>query len=265
MRPLSPLATPSDPASRLPWHKELGRDAARELSITAALLLAGCLALAQLASFGVSYVTTVMVVFLVGAALVWRGLHRGHPHPRFGPANRVTLGRFALCSLLAGLFGAPTAQSETLAWAVVGVATLTALLDGFDGRLARRSGLASPFGARFDMEADAWLTLVLCLLLMHFGQVGAWVLAAGLMRYVFVAAARVWPWLARPLPPSRRRQAVCVAQITTLIVCLAPVVPTQLAAGLAAASLAVLALSFTLDLRYLALAVRVDRLEPTPG
>ncbi|MEO7854402.1 MAG: CDP-alcohol phosphatidyltransferase family protein [Rubrivivax sp.] len=254
MRPLSPLAAPSNPAPLAPLHTGLARDAARELSITAALLLVCSLAVAQLASFGAAFAPTVMGVFLLGTALVWRGLRRSHPHPRFGPANRVTLGRFALSSMLAGLLGEPTVHGETLEWAVVVMATLTALLDAADGRLARRSGLASPFGARFDMEADAWLTLVLCLLLLRFGQIGAWVLAAGLMRYVFVAAALAWPWLAGSLPPSRRRQAVCVAQITTLIVCLAPVVPPPLAAVLAAASLVALTLSFALDLRYLALA-----------
>ena len=72
------------------------------------------------------------------------------------------------------------------------------------------------------------------------------------MRYAFVAAARVWPWLAAPLAPSRRRQTVCVVQITTLIVCLGPIVPPALAAALAAASLAALTLSFAVDLRYLA-------------
>ena len=91
-----------------------------------------------------------------------------------------------------------------------------------------RRGLASEFGARFDMETDALLMLVLCLLVLHFGKAGAWVLAAGVMRYAFVLAARLWPWLARPLPPSRRRKAVCVVQITSLIVCLGPIVPRGL-------------------------------------
>jgi hypothetical protein len=72
------------------------------------------------------------------------------------------------------------------------------------------------------------------------------------MRYAFVAAAAVWPWLSAPLLPSRRRQTVCVVQITALIVCLGPVVPPPLAAALAAASLALLGLSFAVDVRWLA-------------
>jgi phosphatidylglycerophosphate synthase len=138
------------------------------------------------------------------------------------------------------------------AWLIVMAATLTALLDAVDGALARRSGQSSEFGARFDMETDAAFILVLCALVLQAGQAGAWVLAAGLMRYAFVLAARRWPWLAGALPPSRRRQTVCVVQITTLIVCLGPIVPRSFAAALAAASVALLAMSFAVDIRALA-------------
>ena len=72
------------------------------------------------------------------------------------------------------------------------------------------------------------------------------------MRYAFVAAAALWPWLAAPLPPSRRRQAVCVVQITALIVCLGPIVPPALASALAALSLLLLGASFATDVWHLA-------------
>jgi phosphatidylglycerophosphate synthase len=244
-------------AGPAPTREALARDTARDLSVAAALLLAAGLALAHLAPFSAAYAAKAMTVYALGAALIWRALRdpprhpHPHPHRRFGAANRLTLLRFALCALLAGLLGEANARGDALAWVLMVMATVTAVLDAADGVLARRSGLASEFGARFDMETDAWLTLVLCLLLLHLDKLGAWVLAAGLMRYAFVAAARIWPWLAAPLPPSRRRQAVCVAQITTLIVCLGPMVPRALATPLAAASLMALTLSFALDLRYL--------------
>ncbi len=224
----------------------------RELAIASALLLGCGVLLASIAPFGPAYVAKVMTVYALGTVLVWRGLQRGHPYPRFGAANRLTLGRFAISALLAGLVGEANASGAPLAWTLVIVATITAVLDAADGPLARRSGLASRFGARFDMETDAWLTLVLCALLLQFDKVSAWVLASGLMRYAFVGAASAWPWLAAPLPPSRRRQAVCVAQITVLIVGLGPIVSPVLASALAAAGLAALSLSFAADLRYLA-------------
>lgn len=229
----------------------LRREAAFDLARAAGALWLLTLALALGADLGADYPAKALLLFAAGAALVWRGLGRGaHPHARFGTANRVTLLRMALACSLAGLIG--EAVPAPWAWGVVALATLTALLDAVDGALARRSGLASAFGARFDMETDAALTLVLCALVWQAGQAGPWVLAAGLMRYAFVAAAAAWPWLAAALPPSRRRQTVCVLQITALIVCLAPVVPPPQAAALAAVSLALLGLSFAVDVRWLA-------------
>lgn len=235
----------------------LQRDAVCELSFAGLAVALGAALLAWAAGLGPHYTIKALLLYAAGAGLVWRALGRGaHPHARFGAANRVTLGRLALAVLLAALVG----EAMPAAWWIVALATLTALLDAVDGALARRSGLASAFGARFDMETDAAFTLVLCALVLQAGQAGPWVLAAGLMRYAFVAAASAWPWLAAPLPPSRRRQTVCVLQITALIVCLGPIVPPALTSMLAAASLALLTASFAIDVRTLARA-RHDTVE----
>ena len=246
----------------------LWRSAALEISLLGLALLLATLALARLAGFGPAYVAVAMAWFGFGALLVLRGLATGaHPHARFGAANRITLLRLAMAGLLAGLLAdaawvppLAAAGTATLAWGVVLLATVTALLDACDGALARRSGLASAFGARFDMETDAALTLLLCALVWQGGQAGPWVLAAGLMRYAFVVAAHGLPWLAAPLAPSKRRQTVCVVQITTLIVCLGPIVSPALATALAAASIALLSASFAIDVRTLA-RTRHTRLE----
>lgn len=235
---------------------DLRRDAARDLALVAAL--AGVLAasLGAAGGLGLDYLAKTWLVYGLGAWLVWCALAH-HPHPRFGPANRVTLVRLGSMALLAALVGEPLPRPPLpsmapAAWWLVVIATATALLDAVDGALARRSGLASAFGARFDMETDAAFTLVLCALVLQAGQAGPWVLASGLMRYAFVAASRPWPWLAGALPPSRRRQTVCVVQITALIICLGPIVPPWLAASLAAFSLTLLSLSFAIDIRTLA-------------
>lgn len=234
----------------------LRRDAARDLAVGAVLV--GVLATAMVAAVGLGtgYLAKTGLVYGLGAWLVWRALAH-HPHPRFGAANRVTLWRLGSMALLAALVGEalprpPLPSMAPAAWWLVVIATVTALLDAVDGALARRSGLASAFGARFDMETDAAFTLVLCALVLQAGQAGPWVLASGLMRYAFVAASRPWPWLAGALPPSRRRQMVCVVQITALIICLGPIVPPWLAASLAAFGLALLSLSFAIDVRTLA-------------
>ena len=91
-------------------------------------------------------------------------------------------------ALLAAALGEP--HTTALAWAATALAILTSALDGVDGWLARRSTLASAFGARFDMETDALLIMVLSALAWRWDRAGAWVLACGLMRYAFVAAGR---------------------------------------------------------------------------
>lgn len=234
----------------------LRHDTARDLTVAAALVGVLASALGAAGGLGIDYTAKAWLVYGLGAWLVWRGLP-AHPHPRFGPANRVTLFRLASMALLAALVGEtlprpPLPSMAPAAWWLVVIATATALLDAVDGALARRSGLASAFGARFDMETDAAFTLVLCALVLQAGQAGPWVLASGLMRYAFVAASRPWPWLAGALPPSKRRQTVCVVQITALIICLGPIVPPWLATSLAAFSLALLTLSFAIDVRTLA-------------
>jgi hypothetical protein len=72
------------------------------------------------------------------------------------------------------------------------------------------------------------------------------------MRYGFVLAGRIRPWLRASLPPSRRRKAVCVQQGVTLLICLLPPVTATLAGAAAALALTTLLLSFALDIHWLA-------------
>lgn len=167
-----------------------------------------------------------------------------------GPANRVTLARALLVCLIAGALVDPAWLAARAHW-LVGIATLALAADGLDGWVARRTASASAFGARFDMELDAFLILVLCLCVLALGKAGAWVLAIGAMRYLFVAAMGPWPWLGAELPESFRRKTVCVWQVASLVVALSPWVPSQVAAGLLASALGLLAWSFALDLRWL--------------
>jgi len=226
----------------------LRRDAWREMAAGYGVLLL-CIAGARaLGDFGPWFGVKATLLFAAGCACVRLGLAQHAPHTRFGAANRLTLLRLALIALLGALFGEAPAEPHALAWGVVLLATLTAVLDTFDGPLARAAGMASPFGARFDMESDALLVLVLSVLVYSFDKAGAWVLAAGLMRYAFVAAASMWPWLAAPLAPALRRKTVCVVQITSLIVCLGPIIARPWSTAIAAASLALLAGSFIADI-----------------
>lgn len=130
------------------------------------------------------------------------------------------------------------------------VLTAVALaLDAVDGQVARRTGTESPLGARFDMEVDAFLILVLSVYVAM--SLGAWVLLIGVMRYVFVAAARALPWLNGPLPPSMARKTVAAMQGIVLLVAAAGVLPLLAAHTAVLVALALLVWSFGRDIRWL--------------
>jgi phosphatidylglycerophosphate synthase len=176
------------------------------------------------------------------------------PRP-FGAANWITAARAVYAVSLLGYTLAAVVldarPSPSLRWFWI-VGALGALaLDGLDGRLARRFGQASAFGARFDMEADATTLAGLSLLVWLCDQAGVWVLASGAMRYIFVVGSWAWPVLAAPLPPRKRRQAICVAQTAALIFGLVPLVPPFVAGPLCLAALAVLGYSFAIDVAWL--------------
>ena len=188
---------------------------------------------------------------LVAVVVVARISPANHPFTVFGAANQVTTARAAFVSLVAGAIGEP--RDPAIAAAAAAAAMAVTMMDGVDGWLARRQRTASAFGARFDMETDSLLILVLSILAWMYGKAGAWVILSGLLRYVFVVAGWLWPWMARPLEPSRRRQAVCVVQVVALIAVVEPFVTPPLSTVAAAAALAVLAGSFAVDTRWLAL------------
>jgi phosphatidylglycerophosphate synthase len=218
------------------------------LGVTLAAVLAGLLILDR------AFAWRALSLLAVGGALLLALAAKHWPATPFGAANQVTLARATMTLVLAAMLG--LAPSDPLAWALVVIATVAAVLDALDGWLARRRGEATAFGARFDMETDALLILVLAALAWQLGKAGPWVLSAGLLRYVFVAAGHALPRLARPLPPSRRRQAVCVVQIVTLIVCVAPPFVPPASGAIALAGLVLLAWSFALDTAWLARGVR---------
>jgi len=207
------------------------------------------------------YFAKAAAVYAAGMAAAWRYRRGRHPYPQFGPANWITAIRALLVSLVAGLIG--EAPSSSVAAAAIVFGGAATILDGVDGWLARRTGMASEFGARFDMEVDSALILALAVLAWEHDKAGAWVLAAGLLRYAFVAAGFVLPWLRAPLAGSWRGKAVCVLQIAALLIAVAPPVPRIVAEPLLAVALAALAYSFAVDIAALYLRSRGSTAPPS--
>lgn len=182
---------------------------------------------------------------VLGAALV-RSAAR-HRVDTLGPADLVTVARATLscgaAALVAESFVAAPAVGTLATVAVVALA-----LDAVDGQVARRTGTGSAFGARLDGEADAFLMLVLSVYLAR--PVGPWVLAVGLVRYVFAAAGWALPWLRAQLPPRYWRKVVTATAGVALVVGVAEGAAPATYAVLAVAT-ALLAESFGRDVWWL--------------
>lgn len=190
--------------------------------------------------------------WVIVVLLILRGLPN-HRHTGFGTANAVTSFRAAGAIILTGLLPMSHTISETSTnlWIVSLCIAGLILLDGVDGFLARREKLSSDFGARFDMETDAFLALVISLLIWESERAGIWVLGLGLMRYAFV----LWSWFSPPLTatlfPSMRRKVVCVIQLGALCLMISPLLYGSAIALVGIAALLCLSASFLVDIVWL--------------
>ncbi|MEU9986651.1 CDP-alcohol phosphatidyltransferase family protein [Streptomyces sp. NPDC048045] len=180
-------------------------------------------------------------------AVLSRALHRSRLSS-FGPANRVTLGRATLVGGVTALV-ADSFESTPPVALLVGLTAVALVLDGVDGKVARRTGTSSALGARFDMEVDAFLILVLSVYVAM--QLGPWVVLIGSMRYAFVAAARVAPWLNAPLPPSFARKTVAAVQGVCLLLAGAELLPLAVNLAVVLLALGSLLWSFGRDVLWL--------------
>ncbi|MEM8588487.1 MAG: CDP-alcohol phosphatidyltransferase family protein [Pseudomonadota bacterium] len=242
------LVTGFRPQSSWPQPVQLRLNTAMILASAGIALAVVAMLLDKLA--GTTLIAPSSLILFGGIAVVLgTAIARHHPYPVFGAPNAITLLRTVMVCAMAGILAAGFVAQW--AWAMVVVASVALILDGFDGWAARRSGIQSRFGARFDMEIDALCLLVLSAMVADLGKVGGFVLLIGLARYLFIAAGWLWPVLARPLPDDRRRKTICVVQGVVLTVCLAPIIPPLLAVPAVIVALALLLYSFAVDTIWL--------------
>jgi len=183
----------------------------------------------------------------VTCAALTRGLRRSGAGG-LGPADRVTLIRATLVGAVTALT-VDSVNRPAPVGMLVTLVTAALVLDAVDGGVARRTGTATPLGARFDMEVDAFLLLVLSGYLA--GPMGDWVIMIGGMRYAFVVVTWLLPWMRGTLPPRFWRKVVAATQGVVLLVAAAGVLPRPVTAAVLAASLALLVESFGRDVRWL--------------
>lgn len=176
-----------------------------------------------------------------------------------GPAGLVTLARATLVGVVTALVADGLATGATHVALLVGITVMALVLDAVDGRVARSTGTVTPLGARFDMEVDAVLLLVLGV---HVAMlVGPWALAIGLVRYAFVVAGHAAPWLRGTLPPRYSAKVVAALQGVVLVTAASGILPAALTVALVAAALGLLTWSFARDVAWLRRTSRTAELE----
>jgi phosphatidylglycerophosphate synthase len=224
------------------------------------VVVAGVVAAARLgpAALLVGAAAALALVVLVDHAYhrAYHGANHGPRGRSFGPADHVTMARATLACGSAALVtdavlspGGRTGPSSADDLLLVALATTGLVLDAVDGRVARATGTVSPLGARFDMEVDAFLVLVLSVNAAR--TLGAWVLAIGLARYALLAAERVLPFLRRPVPVRYWGKVVAATQGVVLTVVAADLLPAGPATVVVVLALGLLVESFAHQVHWL--------------
>ncbi|MDI6024817.1 CDP-alcohol phosphatidyltransferase family protein [Corticibacterium sp. UT-5YL-CI-8] len=238
--------------SRRPPGSMLRASAARTLTVIYILLILAFLVAGLFLPLkpSVGIAAAISLAFIYGVVL--KALPRG-AQGSFGYANTITALRTAMVCFVGAVvfFADGLGGSGQLAWILVLVASVAVALDGIDGYLARRFDEETAFGARFDMEIDALLILILSAAALILQKAGWWVLLIGLMRYIFVVAQHFFSDLRGDLLPSFGRKLVCVVQMGVLCLILAPWIYQPLASLLAGVALAALTYSFAMDVHFL--------------
>lgn len=180
---------------------------------------------------------------VVSNGLLLRGLQRSGA-TALGAANAVTLTRSTLVGAVTALVVDGFARPVP-AGVLVALAAVALVLDGVDGQVARRTATVSALGARFDMEVDAFLILVLSVAVGR--TLGWWVLLTGAAYYGHVVAGRVLPWLRATVPPRYWRKPVAAIQGIVLTVAVAGLLPHPVTGVLIFGAMILLAESFGRD------------------
>lgn len=224
-----------------------GRGVWESLAVAAELVLLAVLS----ATVEVSVVGWLVgtAVAVIAVAVLSSGVVR-HGMTRLGPANQITLSRTLLSAGAAAVVAGDLTGHASHPLVVTGLAAVSLSLDVVDGAVARRTGQATPLGARFDMEADAFLLMVLSL---HLASVyGWWIGGIAALRYAFVAAALALPWLAAPLPRRPSRRLIAATTGVILVVASSLLLPGAVAVSVLAVALCALVVSFGRDIIWLA-------------
>ncbi len=202
---------------------------------------------AGLGGLGLSYAAKAIGAYAGFGLAVATALFRDPPGTTLGAANRVTLLRAGLACLFAGLVGEGALALGGLAIPLVVGTVAFLVLDGVDGWLARRRGEVSDFGRLLDHETDALFLLILSVLVYQTANVGPWIMAAGLLHYIYLGVRAAWPRLRVDLPAARRGPAIGLGAMLGLLACLSLDLQAEVARAVAAGVVGALIWSISID------------------
>ncbi len=191
------------------------------------------------------------IVGIAGGMALSFALARGmaaYAERQLTPATWITLTRATLAVGAAALTAESLVRSISPA-PLVALGSIAIALDWVDGQVARRTATESALGARMDGEVDAFLILVLSVAVAP--TAGAWVLAIGAARYLFLVAGWMVAWMRAPLPRRDWRKTVTAVQGIVLVIAAAGVAPLRATQLALAVALALLAESFGRDVWWL--------------
>jgi phosphatidylglycerophosphate synthase len=154
-----------------------------------------------------------------------------------GWADALTGARLIVLTVVAA------ALPATVEW-VLTAFVFNVVADALDGHVARKLRGATPFGAVFDREVDAFFVLVAYLHLHSDGWLGAWMLLAGILPYLYRLLAAVAP--ARIAAARKERIAAPLAGLNFLMLLAAVAMPAY-SASILVVSVTVVCVSFSLS------------------
>ena len=250
MRAIRPADESSADESSARATRPVDQGAVRLATILGVLATAALLGVVSVtAGLGVAGWIAGLVTGWAATALIVTARMRSD-QPEIFPADWVTLTRAVLCAGVAGLVAASLSFGRPVS--IAALVTLSAIalaLDAVDGQVARRTGTTNSLGGRIDGEVDAFLILLLSIVVSQ--AYGSWVLVIGAARYALLLGGWLIPWLAAPLPPRYWRKVVAAVQGIVLTIAASGLVDRRTGMIAVAVALLLLAESFGRDVIWL--------------
>ena len=180
--------------------------------------------------YGVLGIVVAMVTWLWHWHVIWQNQDDNRPNSdtplrqTLGAANWMSIVRGLLNSILLGF---AFASQIDLIWVPAILYTISALLDIFDGLVARLTKQQSLLGEMLDLEYDAVGVLIVVAVGLRMGQLPWWFVLIGLARYLYIGGIELYKRGNRPIyptPDSHNRRVTAGLMMAYLTVILWPIV-----------------------------------------